>query len=134
MTEQPQSIYYQAEVGFEFPSRSYKLEAEAISLYLKASEEPNPLFQERHLVPPMAVAANALAALNETTPIPPGTIHISQELDFLGEVFVGDTITCKSKVSRKIVRGGLNILTIDVEVIKLDQQKVMGGKIGIMLP
>jgi acyl dehydratase len=132
MTERPD--YYQLSVGFEYPDKSCVLDEKTVSLYVKATEDPNPLFKDGQLVPPMAVAANVMAALGESVSVPAGGIHVSQELQFLNEVKVGDTITCKARISRKVDRGGLHMVNIDIEVFNQTQIRVLAGKVGLVLP
>ncbi|HEX7475197.1 MAG TPA: MaoC family dehydratase [Dehalococcoidales bacterium] len=126
--------YHKLFVGFEFPPQSYKLDAFLVAEYLKATRETNELFQKEPLVPPMAVTAFAMNALSQSVVMPPGTIHVSQELDFLKMVRVGDTITCYSTVSRKVDRGGLRLMNTDINVVNQNQEKVLGGRVGFVLP
>ncbi len=133
MTEQA-TEYYQLYVGFEFPPQSYKLDSSVVSLYLEAVKESSDLYRNGGLVPPMAATAFAMAALAQAVIMPPGTIHVSQELDFLKLIKVGDTITCYSKVSRKIERGGLRLMNTDITVLNQNQDKVLTGRVGFVLP
>lgn len=133
MTNQPKTEYHQMNVGFEFPRSSSKLDSAMVDTYLKAVEEASPLYRDTKLVPPTALAACAMSALSGSISLPPGTLHVSQELEFLGTVCRGDTITCQAKVARKQDRGKLHLMTIDLNVFK-DQQKVMTSKVGFVLP
>jgi acyl dehydratase len=126
--------YYQLFVGFEFPPQSYTLDSSLVSLYLEAVGESNELFRQEQLVPPMAVTAFAMASLSQGLSMPPGTIHVSQELDFLKVVKVGDSITCRSKVSRKVDRGGLRLMNTDITVVNQNQESVLTGRVGFVLP
>ena len=134
MTEQGQIEYYQLTVGYEFAPRSYHLDSSMVSLYLEAVGEFSHLYRQDNLVPPMAVTAFAMSALSQAVIMPPGTIHVSQELDFLHPVRVGDTITCYSKVSRKVDRGGLRLMNTDITVLNQEQEKVLTGRVGFVLP
>jgi acyl dehydratase len=134
MPEQEKTSYYQLNPGHEFPPRSYKLDALMVSSYLAATREPNALLQGDELVPPMAVAAFAMAAQMQGVTFPSGTVHVSQDIEFLHLVRVGDTITCYSKISRKHFRGGLYIMATDMTVLNQNQEKVLTGKVGFVLP
>ena len=134
MSEQPKIEYSQVEAGYEFPPASYKLDSSMVSAYLKAVEESSSLYQTTELVPPLAVAAYAIAAIVSGISLPPGTIHVSQELEFIDTVGVGDTILCKAKVVKKQDRGGLHLMTVGLEVFSQDQKKVLAGKTGFVLP
>jgi acyl dehydratase len=121
-------------VGFEFPSQSYTFDSSVVSKYLEATRESNELYLGTGLLPPMLVAAYSMAALSKSISMPPGTIHVTQEFDFLSPVHVGDTITCCSKVSRKQDRGGLHLMNTDISVTNQNQTKVLTGRIGFILP
>jgi acyl dehydratase len=121
-------------VGFEFPSQSYTFDLPSVSIYLESIQESNELYLGTGLVPPMLVAAYTMAALSRSISMPPGTIHVTQELDFLGLVHVGNTITCSSKVSRKQERGGLHLMNVDICAANQNQEMVLSGRVGFILP
>ncbi len=134
MPESTKVEYHQLFVGFEFPPQSYTLDASTVSAYLDATKETNEVFLADRLVPPMAATALAMASLGAAISMPPGTIHISQELEFLNLVKVGDTITCFSKISRKQARGNLRLMNTDITVINQNGDKILTGKVGFILP
>jgi hypothetical protein len=133
MAQEPKTDYYQINVGYEFPSRTYTLDSAMVSTYLEAVKEAHDLYRVEKLVPPLALAAYAMTALAEGSNFPPGTVHVTQELDFLTAVRVGETIFCRSRVSRRIDRGGMRIMTTEIDVYR-EQQKVLRGKVGFILP
>lgn len=134
MPKQQKIEYYQLEAGYEFSPARYKLDSSMVSTYLKAVEATSSLYQGTELVPPMAIAAYAMAALSEAISMPPGIIHVSQELEFIDTVSIRDTITCHAKVSRKRDRGTLHLLTIDLNVFNQNQEAVLAGKTSFVLP
>ena len=134
MPEKSKTEYNQLEAGDDLPASSYKLDGPMVAIYLKAVEETGGLYQETELVPPMAIAAYAMAALSESVYLPPGTIHISQELGFVGTASVNDTITSFAKVSRKQSRGEFHFLTIEFNVFNQNQAAVLVGKTSFILP
>lgn len=134
MVKEQRAEYSQLRVGYKFHPMSYKLDSLKISVYLKAVEDANSLYHGSALVPPMAIATYAMTALSEGVAIPPGAIHISQELEFRDTVTVGDTIVCQATVSRKQDRGRLHLLTIDLGVFSQNQKQVLAGKTSFVLP
>ena len=126
--------YSQLEAGYEFPPSSYKLDSSIVATYLKAVEETSSLYQDTELVPPMAVAAYAMAALSESISLPPGTIHVSQEFEFMDAVSTKDTVTSYAKVSRRQDRGKFHLLTVFLNVFNQNQKKVLAGKTSFILP
>jgi acyl dehydratase len=134
MTEQQKVKYSQLEVGYEFPPASFELTTESVSAYLKATGETDSLYNGTGIVPPTAVAAWALVSLLDYIDLPFGTIHLSQEIQFIGTANAGDTITCHAKVSRKKERGQLKLLNIDIKVVNQNDKPVLAGKSAFTLP
>ncbi|MBA7484856.1 hypothetical protein ES707_20387 [subsurface metagenome] len=134
MKKQEKIRYQQLEVGYELPSISYKLEPSMVAAYLRAVQEHSELYKDRKLVPPMAIAAYAMAALSENILLPPGVIHTDGQIQFLGIVNVGDTISCYSRVSQKQDRGRFHLLTIDFTVFNQERKQVLTGKTSFILP
>jgi acyl dehydratase len=134
MEQENRTEFNQLFVGFEFPKQSYTFDYPMVASYIEAVKETNAFYLKEGLVPPMEVTAYAMAALSKSIALPAGTIHVTQELDFMDMVKVGDTITCSSRVSRKVDRSGLHIMTTDIEVTNQRQVKVLTGKVGFILP
>ena len=134
MPERQKIEYEHIETGYEFHPVSYQLDAGMIAAYLQAVGDTSPLYQDSELVPPMAVAALAMAALLESISLPGGTIHVSQEIEFIDPVSVKDTITCRARVSRKHERGKLHLMTIELNVFNQTQEAVLSGKTSFVLP
>ncbi len=126
--------YSQLEVGYEFPASSYQLDHSTVATYLKAVEDTDSMYQGTDLVPPMAVAAYAMKALSENISLPPGTIHVSQKLEFTDTVSINDSLTSYAKVSRKQSRGKLHLLTVSLNVLNQSQKAVLAGKAIFILP
>jgi len=120
--------------GYEFPQTSYELNTFIISKYLKAvgiaSEQ---LLPELKFVPPLAIAAYAMTSLSKWLELPPGSIHASQELEFFNLVPIGATINCQSRVAQKLERGKLRLLTIELNALNQDKEKVLSGKATLVL-
>jgi len=126
--------YSQLEVGYEIPPASFKLDSATVADYIRAVGETSDIYRKTGLVPPLAVAAQAMAALADDIELMPGTIHISQEFEFMVPVTVSDTITSHAKVSRKQSRGKFNLLAIDMNVLNQKGEMVLTGKTSFMLP
>ena len=131
----PQKIEYDHLItGYEFPPVSYKLDSAMVSTYLKAVEETSGLYQDTGLVPTMVAAACAMTALSDSICLPPGTIHVSQEFEFIDTVSINDTLVSYARVSRKQSRRKFHLLTIDLSVFNQRQKTVLKGKTSFILP
>jgi len=125
--------FEQLSVGFEFPSISYELSESVIAKYLEAVGE-QPDFLKSGIVPPLAIAACAMTVLSQSFTVPPGSIHASQELEFLKLVPIGATISCGGRIAQKLERGRLNLLVIEMNALNQDKEKVLTGKATIAVP
>jgi hypothetical protein len=126
--------YLELPVGLEFPRSTFRVDSRMIDSYRKAVEEPGPELWESGTVPPMAVAAAALGALTERVSFPFGSIHLTQELDFKAPVMPEEILTCRGKLLRRKDRRDIHLLTIGVDVYNQQEQLVMSGKTGFVLP
>ena len=125
--------FEQLSIGYEFPAISYELSASVISKYLEAVGERSD-FLESGIVPPLAIAACAMTALSQSFTVPPGSIHASQEFEFLKLLPIGTTISCGGKLVQKLARGRLSLIAIEINALNQDQEKVLTGKATIAVP
>ncbi len=115
--------------GHEFPPVEYRLEAGIVDPYVEAvGAEP------RGHVPPLAIAARAIASLAGLISLPPGTIHAAQEFEFAGLVPVGSSVTCAARVARKLSRGSMRMLTLEMSITDESGTLVQKGRSTIVLP
>jgi acyl dehydratase len=136
MKERKQSSplsFKQLPVGFEFPPTSYELTKPVIGKYLEAVGEETDLLASG-IVPPLAIAACAMTALSQSFTVPPGSIHASQELEFLKMVPIGASISCGGKIAQKVERGSLNLVILEINVMNQAGEKVLTGKATIAAP
>jgi acyl dehydratase len=128
------TTYEQLAPGYEFPSARYELTASLISKYLKAVDNPDELRVFGGIVPPLAMAAYAMAEMSRYLSLPPGSIHASQEFEFFKLVPVGAVVDCQAKVVKKLTRGTLRMLVLGIDVFDQRKQKVQSGKATVVLP
>jgi acyl dehydratase len=126
--------YQDLKEGQEFPPAAFQVDSTTVADYLKAVEENHSLYENTGLVPPMAVAALSLKALISAISMPPGTVHVSQEFEFMANVKTGDTLTGHARVSRVQERGKLHLINVDTSVLNQESKPVLRGKTGFILP
>jgi hypothetical protein len=124
----------QLEAGFEFPTTSYSVDASAVAAYLEAVDEPDDLYREGGLVPPMAIVARAMAALFEAVTFPDGAVHVSQSVRFLGTAGAGDSLTGGARVDNVKRRGRLHLVSIELSADLADGRPVLTAKTDFVLP
>jgi acyl dehydratase len=126
------------EKGHQFGATSFVLDEEAVARYLEAVEDQAlPRFAQaegKAWVPPMVVAAFALRSLMEEMALPVGSIHASQELEFVRPVEVNEQITCRAWLSQRSQRAGWWILAIGMEGVDESMRPVLIGRSTVMVP
>lgn len=121
--------YEDLTLGYEFPPTSNELSPPLISKYLKAVDSMGDDF-----VPPLAIAARAMTAMTGVLSLPPGTIHASQDFEFCKLVPIGATVSCQAKVVRKLTRGRMCMLVLELNIFDQSKEKAQSGKATIILP
>ena len=120
--------------GYEFPPSSFKLEPEMVKAYLNAVEDNNRIYEEDKIVPPMAIAALAMAAMSKGLVLPPGAIHVSQEVTFINIANIDEMFISYARVNRKVERGKFHMLTIGISVENQKKTIVITGETSFIFP
>ena len=134
MPDQQKIEMAQLEAGYEFAPACYSLAPETVAEYLDITGDSSGLYRQEKALPPMAVAARALAALISGVSFPAGSIHVSQQFQFLEKAGAEDSFTSHARISRKQERGNMRIMTIDITVTKQSGEEVLTGKTSFILP
>jgi acyl dehydratase len=95
--------------------------------YVEAVEEEAIAGLGVDAVPPMAVAALSIRALLEASGLPPGAIHVGQELAFWHATRVGDRLAVSARVASRGERAGWILMGVDMKVACGDNE-VMSGR------
>ena len=115
--------------GYEFPPVDYSLSPAVVDAYVEAVGAV-----KHDYVPPLVVAARAIGLLGELVALPPGTIHASQEFEFTGLVPIGSRVTCAVKVLRKLARGPMRMLTLEMVISDEAGIVVQRGRSTVVVP
>ncbi len=121
-------------VGHRFPAQSIDLRRENVQAYLAATESASPLYRgNSNTAPPLAIAAWVLAGLIKAIGLPPGSVHASQEFRFAAAAPVGGTIAAEAKVVQSAVRGGMDVIVVEIRASH-GQDPVLSGRSMLMMP
>lgn len=96
-----------------FPVAAFSLSAEAIAAYLRATGDHG---DYGDAVPPLAVVALGLNALQEQISLPEGSLHTGQEVEHERAARVGDELTLTGRIAQRSERQGFVISVIEFEV------------------
>jgi len=119
------------QTGYEFPPIEYSIDREIVRKYEDAVET-----ESRYLnyMPPLAIAAYAMKAMTDSSDLPPGVVHISQDFQFLKPVKIGDRLHARAKVVQRIPRSSMTVLTIEINTYDRNDQLVLAGKATAFVP
>jgi hypothetical protein len=126
-----QDQYQEIAAGYRYPVSIFKLEAGAVSDYLRATGDNQPFFTNLLQVPPLLVAARALAELARGMHSPAGTVHTTQDLEFRGIVRTSENLTLQAGVENRMDRGELHMLTTGFSVLNNRGETVLAGRITV---
>ena len=136
-----QVLYYKdIEEGQEFADYEYKLTEETIINYCKAIGETRPIYTDPEaaktagyagvLAPPTTCAVYCLKGFLGDVDMPAGSLHASQEFEFVSPAVAGDTLITTSKVGKKGLDKGRNHATIVSETKNQNGQVIVRSKMG----
>jgi hypothetical protein len=131
MAQRAMTNYHEIAAGYRYPVSSFKPEAATVSDYLRATGDSHPFFTNLQQVPPLLVAAGALAELARGMHSPAGTVHTAQELEFRGIVRTCENLTLQARVENRIDRGELHTLTTGFSVLNNRGETVLAGRITV---
>ena len=120
--------------GHELPPLAFELSSEWVREYVAAVEDEAIGGLDEGLVPPMAVAALAVRSLLDGAKLPPGAIHLGQEIAFLRPLRVGERLSASGRIVSRGERQGWILMGISLSVEDEDHHAVMEGRATITMP
>ena len=124
-------------VGDTISDRTFPLGLDGVEKYTAAVGDESGVFDpsdESPTVPPMAVATFALRGVLDDLGIPEGTLHVGQEMAFLGAVPTGEELSCRAVISQNAVKTGFRLLAVGMDVRDRNDKQVMTAKSTILVP
>jgi hypothetical protein len=124
------------EPGQELVDEELLISPDIIAAYRSAVDDGATLYREHQVVPPMAVAALAMAAAMRSVELPEGAVHTGQELEFVRPVTPNTPLRCSVRVGLNSVRRGTRFLTLlfNVASVSSDSLTVVTGRAAIAIP
>lgn len=121
------------EKGHEFPPTEFELSGEWVDAYVGAVDDGAIASRGPAAVPPMAIAALSIRALLERAGLPPGAIHVGQDLSFKRAVNRGERLFVSARVASRGERAGWVLMGVDLSV-STGQNEVMNGRAAVTFP
>lgn len=120
--------------GHEFPPTPFDLTRQWVDEYIHAVEDEAIAGLGADVVPPMAIAALSIRALLEQAGLPPGAVHLGQELDFQGTARVGDRLLARARIASRGERQGWVLMGVEMSVQDGAGDPLMAGRATVTFP
>ena len=126
--------YNNLTTGYEFEPSGFSIDSLSMQKYLDAVDGDKSIYKKDNIVPPMSIAALAMTAMAERLSMPPGAVHVSQDIQFLGMVRIDEELTSFARVNRIVNRGKIHMLSIGINVINEKNISVLAAETSFILP
>lgn len=125
-------VYDVLYVGRRLKSFSYQVNSEKVKEYVNAIGEEWSYYHENQIAPPTMAAIYTLLANRTEGPLPPGSIHVSQEFEFLRPARFGDTLVTTATVTEKYLHKDRKYVVLTAETLNVQEEVVVKAKtVGI---
>lgn len=131
--------YSSLAVGDVFSHRRYSIPRDSVNRYLEAVQDSSPSSSGdssfiSQLAPPMCVATLSLRGVVQDLHIPGGTLHVSQDMQFLKPVPIDMSLTCIATLHQNSTRGNWRFIMMEMEVTDAMKDIVLKSRSSIMIP
>ncbi len=120
--------------GHQFPRHSFSVTGEEVRQYLEAVGDQWPGYAQLDAVaPPLFLIAKGLGMLLAAIGLPPGSVHGSQECEFVHPVRPGTELVLEAGVTRAATRQGQRFVTVEMAA-REDDMLVCRGRALLIIP
>jgi hypothetical protein len=120
--------------GHEFAETRLQLIPEWVAEYVGAVEDEVIAASPSPMVPPLAVATSSVRSLLEQAALPPGAIHVGQELHFSLNRESPSALVARARIASRGERQGWVLMGIDLSVENDRGRQMMSGRATITFP
>ena len=121
-------------VGQELEEVQVTLSASMVNEYISVVDDQSPIYAEAGLVPMTALAAIGLRTLLAGLGIPPGAIHIAQELESHGAARVGQSVLCRARVAQASRRQAVTFSVLEFTLTDDKGESILEGRTTLLVP
>ena len=120
--------------GQELGQVNFNLDASLVREYLSATGDRSEVYAGTDLVPYTAVAALGVRTVLGGLALPPGTVHVAQELVAHRAVASGQRVSCRAKVAQASHRKDGTFLVLEFSINDDAGQPVLDGRTTLLVP
>ena len=120
--------------GQELAQASFSLDASLVREYLSVAGDRSEVYAGTDLVPFTAVAALGVRTILGGLALPPGTVHIAQELVAHRAAACGQHVSCRARVTQASHRRDGTFLVLEFTMADDGGQPILDGRTTLMVP
>ena len=121
-------------VGQELKEVRVTLAASMVSGYIAVVGDQSSIYAEAGLVPITALAAIGVRTLLAGLGLPPGAIHVAQELESRGVARVGQSVLCRARVAQASQRRDATFAVLEFTLTDDQGESILEGRTTILVP
>jgi acyl dehydratase len=118
------SLLGEFESGRQLAPYSIQISQAEAEAYASAVGDTSPLAGSGNAVPPMALIAAGVSKMIESLGLGGGTVHASQEVEFVRSVAPGEIIEARTTLTANTVRRGSRFATVETEFYDAGNDRV----------
>lgn len=127
-------VSFNVVVGQALAEARFTLDASLVQEYLAVVGDRSEVYTNTDLVPSTALAALGVRTILGGLALPPGTIHLAQELTAHRAVASGQPLSCRARVVQRSQRRDGTFLVLEFTVSDGMDQPVLEGRTTLMVP
>lgn len=120
--------------GQELAQVNFDLDTSLIQEYLSVAGDRSEVYAGTDLVPYTAVAALGVRTVLGGLALPPGTVHVAQELVAHRTIACGQRVSCQAKVTQASHRKDGTFLVLEFAINDDAGQPVLDGRTTLLIP
>ncbi len=105
-----------------------------VSQYVAVVDDQSSIYAEAGLVPMTALAAIGVRTLLAGLGLPPGAIHIAQELESHGAARVGQSVLCRARVAQASQRRDSSFTVLEFTLTDDKGETILKGRTTLLVP
>ncbi len=120
--------------GHRFHPVTFRLDDPWVDAYLQAVEDEATPTLGQGLVPPLAAVALAVRALLDRAALPPGAIHLGQEVHCHRPLHRGEELTAEVAIGGRSQRQGWHLIQVDLVIRDQQGKEAVYGRATVLTP
>ena len=122
------------DAGQELEEVHFTLGSSMVRQYTSVIDDRSAIYGQTDLVPMTAVAALGIRTLLEGLGLPPGAVHVAQELESHGAARIEQEVSCRARVAQVNQRRDSRFVALEFTVLDGRGYPILEGRTILLVP